>query len=65
MHSPARTQKQYEQMIDTYKLCGANRGPHQYIPIKWNITKDTKEVTHLMCTVCFYRIAMETITQHF
>lgn len=67
MRSPLLNQKDYEKKIDAIQLCGKNRGPHDYLPIAWNYTKDpeAKYVTALLCRVCFNRIKMTTIIENF
>ncbi len=63
--SPAMTQKEYEKKIDAIKVCGANRGPHDYIPITWMKTSTAENVTHLMCRVCFTRVDIGTLRTNF
>jgi hypothetical protein len=63
--TPAYDQKQQERKMDALKLCGANRGPHDYIPVAWSQTETTKHVTLLMCRVCFTRVAMNTLWDNF
>lgn len=65
MRSPEMTQKEYERKIDAITKCGANRGPHDYMPISWSMTKDCKAITMLMCRVCMNRVSLETLAQHF
>lgn len=65
MQSPALNQKEYERKIDAVTKCGANRGPHDYMPIAWAHNDSEKAVTHLMCRVCFCRVEMELLFKHF
>ena len=64
-NNPALNQKEYERKIDAIKVCGANRGPHNYIPVSWLKTETSEHVTHFMCTVCFTRINSQLLYQHF
>lgn len=61
------SQREYDKKIDAIKVCGANRGPHDYIPIKWHKLSDgTMEfVTMLMCRVCFNRVSIQTLENEF
>lgn len=65
------TQKEYDRRIDAIKVCGANRGPHKYIPVSWKklpATEDQPEaklVSQLLCTICFTRVSMSTVAKHF
>ena len=64
------TQQEYDRKLDSMKLCGANRGPHDYIPIAWTEVENTKternsSITTMMCRVCFNRISLKTIYDHF
>jgi hypothetical protein len=71
--SPAMTQKEYERRVDAIKVCGANRGPHDYIPIEWveqnEVTQVSpltrKRVTLMMCRVCFVRVTIKTLHDQF
>jgi hypothetical protein len=65
MQSPALTQKEYEDRIKKVRLCGANMGPHDYIPTEWNKTATSERVTHVMCRVCFTRVNMQLLYEHF
>jgi len=62
---PKITQREYDRKIDAMKVCGTNRGPHDYIPIAWVKQDDNREVTVLMCRVCFCRIRTETLLDQF
>ena len=62
--------REFERRLDLIKICGVNRGPHKYIPIKWKCDDvyheeaiETVEV--LMCTVCFSRVSIDTLSRHF
>ena len=59
------TQQELDKRIDAIKLCGANRGPHDYIPISWITASNVEKVDLLMCKVCFCRISMQTLYAHF
>lgn len=58
-------QKEYERRIDAITKCGANRGPHDYIPLTWLQIKEVKRVEIFMCRVCFHRVNSETLIKHF
>jgi hypothetical protein len=64
-NTPALDQKTYERKIDAIKVCGANRGPHDYIPISWSKTGTAEHVTQLMCRVCFTRVHIKTLYNQF
>lgn len=59
------TQKEYESRIDKIRLCGANRGPHDYIPIEWKSGEGVEFVTTLICRICLNRVRVETLYEHF
>ena len=61
------TQKEYEKKIDAITKCGANRGPHDYIPVVWKYhnEKEFKTVETFMCRVCMCRVMKETLVDHF
>lgn len=59
------SQQEYERRIDNIKKCGANRGPHDYIPIVFRRDETMEMVSMLMCRVCFNRVSMETLYQNF
>ena len=67
MNSSSRQldQKEYERRLDAVKVCGANRGPHQYIPMAWLRTESTEHVTHMMCRICFTRVNVQTLYNEF
>ena len=54
-------QKAIEAKIDKIKVCGANRGPPDYIPVSWIQTATAKHVTLFMCRVCFSRVSYQTL----
>lgn len=58
-------QKEYERRIDTIKLCGANRGPHDYIPVSFANDGKNEYVTMFICRVCFMRVSTSTLYEHF
>jgi len=59
------TEKELLHRIDMVKVCGANRGPHDYIPVHWLITPTSKVLNTLMCRVCFQRIRYQTLFEYF
>jgi hypothetical protein len=60
------SQKEYDKKIDAIKVCGANRGPHDYIPTRWiQLSKDVEVVEELMCRICFSRVKMELLAKEF
>jgi hypothetical protein len=65
MRSPNMTQKEYEGKIDKVKKCGENRGPHDYIPISWTKVDNNENVSQLLCRVCFTRLNVSLIHDHF
>ncbi len=69
-NNPSLNQREYEFRLDRIKVCGANRGPHDYIPIAWTETESTKTekasfVTTMMCRVCFTRVSLKTLHENF
>lgn len=65
MRSTMLTREDYDKMIDRVSLCGKNRGPHDYIPIKKVIEQKVESVTMFMCRVCFNRVSMDLLVEHF
>lgn len=65
MRDPKLTQQEWDKLVDGIKLCGANRGPHDYIPIVTQKTKTADHVTTFMCRVCFKRLGINTILEVF
>lgn len=63
--NPALDQKALEKRIDNVKVCGTNRGPHDYIPIRWVKLDNYEEVTHLLCRICFTRVSIKTLLMNF
>jgi len=59
------TQQEYEKRIDRIKTCGANRGPHDYIPIEWRSGEGVEFVTTLLCRVCLNRVSIKTLYENF
>ena len=59
------SQKEYDFTIDKIKVCGTNRGPHDYIAVAWTNTDKDKWVKTLMCRVCFNRVSLETLFKEF
>ena len=57
--------REQELRLSKYKKCGANMGPHYYIPITWIKSTSAEHVTHLMCRVCFQKIDLKTIAELF
>lgn len=65
MRSTMLTREDYDKMIDKVTLCGRNRGPHDYIPIRKVTEQKMENVTMLMCRVCFSRVSMDLLMEHF
>jgi len=59
------TAKEYEKMVDSIKVCGTNRGPHDYLPIAWSKAEKGEQITMLMCKVCMNRVSMKTLLENF
>ena len=59
------SQMEYDKRIERIKVCGVNRGPHDYIPIAWSRTEGTEMATKFLCRVCLNRVSMETLWEHF
>lgn len=64
-NTPALDQKAYERKIDAIKVCGANRGPHDYIALSKIRTDTAEHVSMLMCKVCFTRVSVRTLYDAF
>jgi hypothetical protein len=65
MRDRALNQKEYDRKFDAVKVCGSNRGPHDYIPIRWERGETAEQVTHLMCRICFVRVSIKTLVENF
>ncbi len=65
MTDPRMSQKEFDSKMDKIKVCGANRGPHDYIPISWQKTTTSEHVTMLLCRVCFNRVSVSTLHEQF
>jgi len=59
------SQLEYDKYIDKIKVCGTNRGPHDYIPTTVFKQKDYEEVTMFMCRVCFTRVSSSLLNKEF
>jgi hypothetical protein len=61
------SQKDYEKRLDAISVCGKNRGPHDWIPVRWHTDAVTaiKEITHLMCRVCYNKVNVATLIREF
>lgn len=57
--------KERERRFREVKVCGANQGRHDYIPIEWVKREDTEMVKTLLCVVCFQRVSMKTLFENF
>ncbi len=60
-----KERRNYELKKDAVMVCGANRGPHNYIPVAWIKSEEKEYVSYLLCTNCFTRVALETLFKHF
>ena len=65
MTEVAMSQIEYDKRIDKIKTCGANRGPHDYIPIEYAKNETQEMVKMLMCRICFNQVKMATLFEHF
>ena len=65
MRTTMITREDYDKQIDKIMLCGRNRGPHDYVPTNWIKNKDTESISYFMCKVCFNRVSMQTLVEHF
>lgn len=72
-NTPAYNKIEWDRKVEAVTLCGKNRGPHDYIPVRWTEKKLVPEsiegvivrsITHLMCRVCFTRVSMDTLLTH-
>jgi hypothetical protein len=63
--NPGQAQKEYDKKVDAVKVCGANRGPHDYIITAWKVTDTARHATHLLCRVCFTRVNVSTLYENF
>lgn len=43
------------------KLMNCKRGGHDWMPVAWKLFKEAKHVSQVMCKVCFYETAIDTI----
>ena len=59
------TQQEWDRRIDAIKLCGRNRGPHDWIPVRWRKIEDGEQISDFMCRVCYHRVSMATLAQYF
>jgi len=59
------TQQEFERRIDRIKVCGVNRGPHDYIHTSWIKSPTAEHVSTLMCRVCFTRVNITTLYEQF
>jgi len=64
-NTPANDKLEYDRRKQAVMLCGRNMGPHAYIPMSWIRTDTSEHVAHLLCTVCFTRVNVETLYKHF
>lgn len=64
-NTPAMNQKELDRKMDAVTKCGANRGPHDYVPLSWSITPTAKHVTHMICRICFTRVSTRTLFDNF
>lgn len=63
--TPALDEAKAKKIREAIELCGKNRGPHDYIPIQWSTSYNFKEVTVLLCRVCFSRINIKTLLKNY
>jgi len=63
--TPAQDTIEAQRKKDNVEKCGRNMGPHDYIPIAWTQTDNTRAVTRLFCRVCFKNIAMKTLIENY
>lgn len=62
---PARDEQLAQQKREAIELCGKNRGPHDYMPIEWQLTPTSKRVTRLLCRICFSHISVGTLLANY
>jgi hypothetical protein len=63
--TPANDDRIRKEKRDAVELCGKNRGPHDYIPIEWNMTERHKRVTRLLCRVCMVHVSMKSLIENY
>lgn len=66
--TPAKDHVEAQRKKDAIELCGKNRGPHNYMPIEWSITRgdiEKKRVTRLLCKICFANITVRTLLENY
>jgi hypothetical protein len=56
-------QEMKKRMKEQFEKCGRNGAPHNYEPIGWDVTKDTKRASHMMCKNCYMVINLEQLQQ--
>lgn len=61
MRTPAKDEAEARKRKEEVELCGKNRGPHDYIPMEWVITKDSKKLKILLCRVCFCHVHVDEL----
>ena len=62
--TPAYDAAKVRERKESVELCGKNRGPHDYIPIEWNMTATSKRVTRMMCRTCFNHVAIMNLLEN-
>lgn len=63
--TPARDEMELRRRRESVELCGKNRGPHDYMPIEWNMSPTSKRVTRLLCRTCFCHISILNLLQNY
>jgi hypothetical protein len=63
--TPARDENEARKIREAVELCGKNRGPHDYMPIEWNMSESSKRVTRLFCRVCFNHVSVKSVLDNY
>ena len=63
--TPARDEAEARKIRETVELCGKNRGPHDYMPIEWNMSPTSRRVTRLFCRVCFGHVSVKSLLENY
>ncbi len=54
-----------EKAQDKIRLCGRNRGDHNYMPILKDCNMSQEKVIKLMCMRCFFVVSLSEIQELF
>jgi len=64
-NKPAQNHMEQKRKWEAVHMCGMNRGPHDYIPIEWTIHPEFKQVSVMLCRVCFVRVDVAMLAKNF